>query len=243
LDLVERASATGYRHPWELSRRDSLLRVLAEKGPWRDVADVGAGDGFFINALRETATGSVYAIDIHYDDTGQRDGIVLGRHVEDLPDQGLDCAVMMDVLEHVEDERPFLAGVRAKLRTDGAVLVTVPAFQWLFSAHDTFLRHFRRYSRSQLRAVLELSGLHVEECFYFYATLLGARAAAVALARIVGQQQPRGVGGWRLGGRHVMTVACRGWLSFDFRVCRTLAGMGLPLPGLSVCAICRNTSA
>ena len=243
MDLVEAASTTGNRHPWELSRRDSVLQLLAGRGPLRDVADVGAGDRFFAASLRELASGAIYAVDVHYQETAMVDGIHIARDVADLPDAGLDCIVMMDVLEHVEDEGAILRDVRRKLRLDGTVLVTVPAFQHLFLAHDTYLKHFRRYRRQHLRDVLERHGLRVEESFYFYATLFAARSLEVAVSRVLGEIEQRGVGRWRFGLRHPLTVLVRAVLDLDYRVCRALTRLGLAVPGLSLCAVCKNTSA
>jgi SAM-dependent methyltransferase len=243
MDLREVAPTNHHRHPWELSRRDSMLHLLAGRGPWRDVADVGAGDRFFAASLRERATGEIYAVDVHYQETGRVDGIHMARDVADLPNAGLDCIVMMDVLEHVEDEGALLRDVRRKLKLDGTVLVTVPAFQHLFSAHDTYLKHFRRYRRQPLCDLLERHGLRVEESFYFWATLLAARSLEVAISRVVGEGEQTGVGSWPFGLRHPLTVLVRAVLDVDYRVCLALTRMGLAVPGLSLCAICKNTSA
>jgi SAM-dependent methyltransferase len=243
MDLREATVDNGHRHPWELARRDSVLRLLAGTARWNDVADVGAGDRFVAAALRAAAAGRVYAIDVHYEETGLADGIQTGRAVDDLPDAGLDLVVMMDVLEHVDDEGPLLDHVRRKLRPGGMLLVTVPAFQRLFSAHDSFLRHFRRYHMRQLRDVLERHGFRVEETFYFYASLFLVRSLQVAVARLAGAPPQSGVAAWRFGMRHPVTIAARALLDWDYRMCRRLTRLGVTVPGLSLCAVCRIASA
>jgi SAM-dependent methyltransferase len=243
MDIVEATAAGDHRHPWELSRLDSLLRLLADRGPWRDVADIGAGDCFVAAALRKVASGSVHAIDVHFADTTPRDGISRGRSSDELPALGLDCVVMMDVLEHVEDEGPLLASARRALRPGGVLLVTVPAFQFLFSAHDRYLRHYRRYRRRPLGDVLGRHGFRVEESFYFYASLFGARFLQAGLARLTGDSPQDGAGQWRFGARHPVTRVVRTVLDWDFRLCRFLARRHIRVPGLSVCAICTIASA
>lgn len=243
MDLVEVARHNGNRHPWELSRRDSVLRLLAELGPWDDVADVGAGDRFFALAIRETTRGRVYAVDIHYGDTGMIGGIQTAHAVDELPDGGLDCIVLMDVLEHVEDEGLLLTCVRRKLRPNGVMLVTVPAFQRLFSAHDIHLKHFRRYESQPLRDVLERHGFEITESFYFYASLYVARVVQKVIARIVGPGEQLGISDWGLSPSHPLTVALRVLLDLDYRLCRAATRMGLAAPGLSLCAVCKNASA
>jgi len=243
MDLVEATSAGDHRHPWELSRLDSLLRVLADRGPWRDVADVGAGDCFVAAALGRVASGRVHAIDVHFEDTTPRDGILRARSADELPNAGLDCVVMMDVLEHVEDEGPLLASARRALRPGGVLLVTVPAFQLLFSGHDRYLRHYRRYRRRPLGDVLSRHGFRVEESFYFYASLFTVRLVQAGLERVTGDGPQNGAGRWRFGAGHAATRAARAILDWDFRVCRFLARRRIRLPGLSVCAVCTIASA
>ncbi len=243
MDLLEAVATGGHRHPWELARRDSMLRLVARLRPLGDVADVGAGDRFFASSLRSLIQGHVYAVDVHYPESGFVDGIHTARDVADLPDGGLDCVVLMDVLEHLEDEAVVLGALRPKLRAGGTVLVTVPAFQHLLSAHDEYLKHFRRYRRRTLRPVLERHGLHVEECFYFYSTLFAARWLQVILARVKGPGEQSGVGRWRFGLRHPLTMLVRGALDLDYRACRALARRGFTVPGLSLCCVCKNVSA
>jgi SAM-dependent methyltransferase len=243
MDLVESVAAGEHRHPWELSRLDSLLRLLADRGPWRDIADIGAGDCFVAGALRRIASGHVHAIDVHFVETGVLDGILRARSADDLPDAGLDGVVMMDVLEHVEDEGPLLASARRALRPGGVLLVTVPAFPFLFSAHDRYLRHYRRYRREPLGAVLARHGFRVEESFYFYSSLFAVRMVQAWLERVTGDGPQDGAGRWRFGAGHAATRAVRAMLDWDFRLCRFLARRRIRVPGLSVCAVCTIASA
>jgi hypothetical protein len=73
---------------------------------------------------------------------------------------------MLDVLEHVADEGGLLGAVRALLRPGGTVLVSVPAFQFLWSIHDEVLQHVRRYTARRLRGALEASGFDVHRLTY-----------------------------------------------------------------------------
>lgn len=243
MDPAESKLDNAHRHPWELSRRGRLLDLLRRLGPLGDVADVGAGDRFFTRELRAAATGRVYAIDTSYEKTGVIDGCHLARTTAALPDAALDCVVMMDVLEHVEEEGTLLLDVCRALRPNGTLLVTVPAFQPLFSAHDAFLKHLRRYNMRHLRGVLEGHGFEVERAFYFYAALTAARLLEVVRERIAGPARRQGAGSWPFGARHPVTVAVRYWLDWDYRCCVALARLGLAIPGLSLCAVCRKTSA
>src|SRR4051812_37985562 len=73
---------------------------------------------------------------------------------------------MLDVLEHVKNENDILQKIRRTLSADGYVLVTVPAYQFLWSEHDVALHHFRRYTVSRLRDVLKENGFHLVRSSY-----------------------------------------------------------------------------
>ncbi len=87
------------------------------------------------------------------------------RHVEvrcgylesvSKPAQLYDAVVLVNVLEHVEDDRKMLTTIHELIRPGGALLLFVPALPWLYGTLDRRMQHVRRYSRSALsRAVLE----------------------------------------------------------------------------------------
>jgi SAM-dependent methyltransferase len=76
-------------------------------------------------------------------------------------DDSFDAVTMLDVLEHLSDDRLALAEVWRVLRPGGALVMSVPAYQKLWSAHDEALHHFRRYEYRGLRRVLHQAGFAV----------------------------------------------------------------------------------
>jgi SAM-dependent methyltransferase len=95
-----------------------------------------------------------------------------------------DVVTAFDVLEHLEDVGPALAALRAALRPGGFLLCTVPAFPFLWSAHDEAHHHFRRYRDGLLRGQLQQAGFEVRWSSHFNAWLFPA-VAAVRLAQRV----------------------------------------------------------
>lgn len=85
-----------------------------------------------------------------------------------------DAVVASDVLEHIEDDVAAVSEIARVLRPSGAVIISVPAHQWLFSEHDAALHHFRRYSKAVLRDVLGRSGFRIRRLSYWNATLFPA---------------------------------------------------------------------
>ena len=87
--------------------------------------------------------------------------------LDDVAAREVDLFCMFDVLEHIEDDNGFVRHLAAKPAADHQYLLSVPAFQFLFGPHDELLHHFRRYSKSQLKTVLENNGYEVIASGYF----------------------------------------------------------------------------
>lgn len=243
MDLREQSTNTN-RHPWELSRADMVLGLLSDRGRDTRYADIGSGDQYFARRLAATTSAPVFAVDVHYAQRGADGQIVSCTDLDQVPTGSIDCAVLMDVIEHVGDDVGLVRSVRRILAPGAEVLITVPAHAALWSDHDVFLGHHRRYNRSQLCAALSAGGLTVSECFYFYAVPFFARTAGVALTRLGRRRESAGeVSRWRFDERHPATRGVRAILNADFRISRWLSAVPLFGCGLSLCARCRPTSA
>ena len=161
------------------------------------------------------------------------------RLVSERPDVEFDGVLMLDVIEHVEDDVTFVGSIVSDLLVAGGLaVVSVPAHQWLFSAHNVELRHFRRYSAAGCRQLLERSGLDVLSDGGLFHSLLPVRAGQVLLERARPVKSlSGGVGGWH-GGRLVTRGLTRALIA-DGALSLRLGRRGLSLPGLSYWALCR----
>ncbi len=160
------------RHWYYASKGRALLQLLKGLNV-ETVLDIGAGSGVFSRQLldagicrRAVCVDPAYraeSIERHNDRE-----IRFAR----APDKGpADIVLMMDVLEHVDDDVALLRGSTARLRPQDQVVITVPAFQFLWSGHDEFLEHRRRYTRRQLEAVVRAAGLEPVKSGYFFGLL------------------------------------------------------------------------
>ncbi len=105
--------------------------------------------------------------------------------LEDLPfaSGAFDLVLATDVLEHIEDDVGALVELR-RVAADGAhMIITVPAYQWMWTEHDVQLHHVRRYTRSVIEARVRAAGWELERATYFNAILFPGVAAARLLAR------------------------------------------------------------
>ena len=175
------------RHWWYRGRR-RIIRAELDRLPLpadASVLDAGCGSGRTLEEL--SPYGDVYGIEL---DPGAADvarargrgEVQIGR-LEDLPweDGRFDLITCLDVIEHTPDDRVTLRELRRVSRPGGFLLVTVPAYQGLWSTHDVANHHYRRYSRSRLRAAARDAGWGVVRMTSFNGLLL-APAAAVRLA-------------------------------------------------------------
>lgn len=241
MDLRERTTAAP-RHPWELARADHILRLLkrAQLPHGARVLDAGSGDSFVAAAVQQANPGIVVTCwDLHYSDADLQAAPPGTVRTREEPEGAYDAVLALDVIEHVPDDVAFLQTLRSHATPDATLIVTVPAYQRLFSAHDRYLGHYRRYSRHQLVTSLESAGWTPVHLGGFFLTLLPPRAAAVAAEKRRGQVDDADVqhlGTWS-GGKTV-TRAIRAALAADAALGRAAASV-LPrgLPGLSIGAI------
>lgn len=180
MDLKEEAilGSSSASHWYYVSKGRALRSLLGDfKSP--EVLDVGAGSGIFSRQLIddgfcERAT----CVDPGYekDHTESYSAGTL-TFVRSIKQSSATLVLMMDVLEHVDDDVGLLREYTRALPENGKVLITVPAFQFLWSGHDDFLEHRRRYTRKMVERMVTDAGLVVERCRYFYGLLFPLVAA------------------------------------------------------------------
>ncbi len=248
MDLRE--TGDGARHPWELARAKFLLGQLrAHKvtATAHRVLDGGAGDAWFAQQLLGVLGphARVTCWDAEYDPaTAER--LQAAGHgkitcTTALPAGPFDLVTLLDVAEHVEDDHAFVRAIVVDaMRPAGWLLFTVPAWQPLYTSHDVFLRHHRRYAPAQARALLTGAGLDLVASGGLFHSLLAPRALQ-KLRETVAPVDPRahkpGIA-WSAGRQ--VTAAVSGALAVDNAVSAAASALGLTLPGLSFWALARK---
>jgi SAM-dependent methyltransferase len=223
------------QHPWKLSREECVLNVL-KKRHLHNVADVGVNDMFYTKKLKQFVDGKIYGVDIFFpEEETIKDNIICVNDIKKLPKNELDCIVMMDVLEHIENDKLFFNDAISALKDNGTILITVPACQFLFSEHDVRVHHYRRYNRKQLIALFD--GIKIEKCHFFYTSLFLARL----ISMLKGKKFTENKREWKYSERHIITIIVKMILDIDFWINKMLDKILIHLPGLSLFAICRKT--
>ena len=193
--VYDRMAELDTRHWWYRARRE-VLAALIERAvkPPKDarILEIGCGTGHNLEMLGQF--GHVDGIEL---DEAARDvaSARLGRAVmgarlpelEGVPEYSYDLVALLDVLEHVAEDRESLRSIARRLKPGGAILITVPAFQWMWSAHDVVNHHQRRYSKATLRAAIADAGLKADFVGYFNSILFPLAAAARLASRFTGK--------------------------------------------------------
>lgn len=171
------------RHWWWRARESAILGELRRACPSagsRRILDVGCGNGLLFDRLSEF--GEVTGVE---PDTALLDPHGRWRKaIHDVPfDTGFqpghrfDVILMLDVLEHLDQPDVALRHALSLLEPGGTVLITVPAFQWLWTRHDDLNHHLRRYNRRTFRELARRVGLEISQERYLFQFLVPVKLA------------------------------------------------------------------
>lgn len=192
-DVYLEMAAVQDHHWWFAARRRILATVIRDLPvpPRAEILEIGCGTGGNLGML--STFGRVQAME--YDNTARAIAaglgicsVVAGGLPEPVPfdDGTFDLICLLDVLEHIKDDRAALARSARLLNASGRLLVTVPAYAWLWSAHDDAHHHHRRYTVDTLRQRAREARLGICRLGYFNSLLFPAIAAARIAGRLVG---------------------------------------------------------
>lgn len=166
------------KHWWHIAKRKTSLALVGKylhvKNP--KILDIGCGTGK--NVEEFSKLGQTYGLDNSPEAIKfckQKRGlsnISLGEAEKTGFDDGkFDLVSMLDVLEHTDDVKT-LKEARRIIKDKGVLLITVPAYQWMWSNWDVALHHKRRYTKMQIVKLLEKNGFAVIKVSYLYSFLL-----------------------------------------------------------------------
>jgi len=163
------------------------------------ILEIGSGTGGNLQMLSSFGQVSALEMDatarsIASEKTGGRFDIRPGFCPTDIlfTAEKFDLICLFDVLEHIDEDVETLIAVKGLLAEGGRVLVTVPAYRWLWSVHDDFLHHKRRYSATELRQKIAASGLQPVKISYFNTILFPLVAIFRLKDRLLGSSSASG---------------------------------------------------
>ena len=184
------------RHWWYRARREVLASLIArEVQPPTDaqILEIGCGTGHNLAMLGQF--GRVDALELDEEARALAEKR-LGRKVMSAPLPRLagvkkahyDMIGAFDVIEHIDDDAAALASIAERLKPGGKLVMTVPAHQWMWSAHDVANHHKRRYSKRALKQLIESSPLKLDRVGYFNSLLFPLAVAERLASKLRGKE-------------------------------------------------------
>ncbi len=193
--VYDAMEALDQRHWWYRARREviaALIRRCALPRAGAEILEIGCGTGHNLAMLSEF--GFVSALEV---DEGAR-VVAEGRlgkpvfsaplpELAGIPTGHFDLVGAFDVIEHIEDDAAAVEAIAKRLKPGGKFVATVPAHQWMWSAHDVVNHHHRRYSLKQFRRLIEGSALKLEKIGYFNSILFPVAVAERMASKLRGK--------------------------------------------------------
>jgi SAM-dependent methyltransferase len=240
-DLERETHEQEDHHWWYRGRRRIIARLVGALALPPDAAILDAGCGSGRNMVDFAKLGTVTGVEIADASVARARQRGVGEVVQcsitelSFADASFDVAICLDVIEHIEDQLGALRELHRVVRPGGTLVVTVPAYQWLWSEHDVINHHERRYTAATLRAPAVAAGWEPVRTTYFNSFLLPVAIVHRRLTReshLVGEP---------VSDLQRTPERLNGVLEWPLRCEARMIGMGWRIPaGLSLAAVFRK---
>ena len=161
-------------HFWFVSRRRIIFRLMDKMLAGRNnlaMLEVGCGAGGMLGGLARY--GEVHGLDVAHEyveycqQRGFKKVLTASGYELPFPHDTFDVVALFDTIEHLPDDERAMSEVQRVLRPGGMVILSVPAYQFLFSQNDRIAHHYRRYTAGGLKRIMRSAGLQVVRTSYF----------------------------------------------------------------------------
>jgi len=171
---------------WFKARRNLIFWILKKYGNGKKVLDYGCGSGFLVGQLQERGF-DASGVDVSKEaiDFGSEKGInnlsKIDGVLTNYPDASFDLVLAMDVIEHIKEDDLVIKELERLVKPNGILVITVPAYKWMWGVQDEVAHHFRRYTMGSILKLASVTRLSIVKKSYFN-TFLFPVAAIVRLA-------------------------------------------------------------
>ncbi len=193
--VYDQMAALDQQHWWYVARREvlaALIRRCVRPPKGAAILEVGCGTGHNLAMLGQFGTVDGLELDPEARELAEKR---LGKGIfavplpemRGVPERHYDLVAALDVIEHLEDDRAAIESIARRLKPGGKFLMTVPAHQWMWSAHDVANHHQRRYSHSALRSLFDGTPFQLEKSGYFNSLLFPLAVAERLSSKVRGK--------------------------------------------------------
>ena len=193
--VYDQMAALDQQHWWYVARRKVLTELIRRRvrpPTGARLLEIGCGTGHNLAMLAQF--GSVDALEVDATARALAEKR-LGKPIFSAPLPDLagvpggqyDLVAALDVVEHIKDDRAALQAIARLLKPGGKLVATVPAHQWMWSAHDVVNHHQRRYSKTGLRNLVDSSPLKLDAIGYLNSLLFPVAVAERLFSKMRGK--------------------------------------------------------
>ncbi|MFH1590434.1 MAG: class I SAM-dependent methyltransferase [archaeon] len=182
---------------WFHAKRDLLLSLIEREGRKKSILEVGCAGGALLTRLRDDGYKHIAGIDISAAAIGVckrkklKDVHVMDGQKTKFSEKTFDTVVASEILEHIEADAETLHEWHRIIKPGGRLILTVPAFGFVWSEHDDTNHHKRRYSRKELRRKLRKAGFKIERLSFWNMLLFFPLAPWRMLTRTIKKQNEK----------------------------------------------------
>jgi 2-polyprenyl-3-methyl-5-hydroxy-6-metoxy-1,4-benzoquinol methylase len=180
------------KHFWYVARQEIVISLIKKylSNKAVNILDYGCGSGYISEAVINLNQSLVVTSADHNEQALSHCRERSLPHVVDLRVEKLipgsyDLILCLDVIEHIENDVEFMDNLRALLRPDGIMLVTVPAYEFLWSGEDYVSNHVRRYTLEGFKKKIKKTNLNIEKISYFNFLLFVPIVIHLILSRLL----------------------------------------------------------
>lgn len=180
-------------HWWWEGRRQILRQSISQSKKVLKILDIGCGTGETLTFLKNYLPKSqLFGIDSSSDairytkSRGHKNIQKVDAGKLPFKKDSFDYILLLDVIEHIEDDTSILVEAKRVLKKNGKIIITTPALQFIWSEHDTAQGHFRRYVSRRIKKVAHDSLLKVQRISYFNFFL----SPAIIIIRLLSKIKP-----------------------------------------------------